>query len=700
MKKIIALISILLAMSLTSYAQDARKYTTYVVKKGESLKKIAKKVGCKVREIKDLNPDIRRRPKVNTTLVVPNKNYTKKIILKKEERTTHTVEQGDGFYGIAKKYNVTIQSIKDANPQIDGDLKPGQTIKIPLRSDFSISTDKRKLNVYKVKKGDNKWNVSQKFGISVTELETLNPNHTGSLKVEDSIIVPEVKDKNIADYEEKSETKQDSSIIYHTVKKGEGLFRIAVIYNTTQEKIIELNPISTKKLRAGMLLRIPGKKKTKFLIHKVVKGDTFFSLTKTYGVTKEMLLELNKDLKLGLNQGMDLKIKTLPIIINKNYTPLEDVITTDKPLHLSILMPIMVKDSGATMSKADAQLQNICTDFYMGAEMAIDSLRKQGLQVTHHIYDTKNDLAELYAITKNDDFKQSDLIIGPFFFSKAIDLANRVSDIPVFTPIFSKKQCNDTHENLIKTAVNQKERINKLVLYLSENYTSQKIIIITDDKKENRTKGLEIGGLLQLHGSISNIDYIYPSHNKKNESHIYMDKKKLIKSIPQKGDTWVILISNEAIINADVANTYGVISKHKAVRLFTLNTFKKFDYLDFGHLSSLNWTFPSEQFEEFDSTSKKTFVTKYKKRNHSYPTPYSFTGFDLTYDLLIRLSSNETIEDGLNAGVSNRLAHQYKYYKTTNGDYKNKGVMMVSFSKEMTFKLIEERYPAEVKTIE
>ena len=48
--------------------------------------------------------------------------------------------------------------------------------------------------------------------------------------------------------------------------------------------------------------------RTHFLIHKVRKGDTSFSLTKRYEISAQQLLYYNPELKDGLKRKMKLKI--------------------------------------------------------------------------------------------------------------------------------------------------------------------------------------------------------------------------------------------------------------------------------------------------------------------------------------------------------------------------------------------------------
>lgn len=687
------LIILLLFITFQAFSQDAKKYTTYVVKSGETLKSIAKKVGCKVKEIRNLNPDVdKKKPATNTTLVIPNKNFNKPIIKSSKNPSVkivvHEVKTGDTFYGIAKKYNVTIQSIKDANPTASEGLKTGQKLRIPPENEFTIQPKSGKVVFYKVKKGDTKWRIATLHNISVVELERINPGLQGELKENENIWVPA---SDVVSEEVKNTylQKQDDLFIYHTVKQGEGLFRIAVFYDTTQEEIERLNPEATKKLRPGMLLKIPGKKKSEFLLHEVTKGDTYFSLTRKYNVSKEGLISRNPSLQDGLKVGMQLKIK--PLLSDETALPyklLKDSISEIKTIHLSFLMPLKVDQKIDLNSKNDSQLRTICTDFYMGAEMAIDSLRKQGLTVVHHVYDTKNDPMVIYNLLKDDKLKNSDLLIGPFFFENAQKVAKELPKTPIVTPLFSKKQIKDYHKNLIKAAVNNSENLNKLTNYLKNKYTDQKIIIVVDKSKENTAIVKVLKQSLMQNDSISNITVIAPSHNKKKPEEIYMSKKKLEESISEKGDNWVILVSDNKIVTSDTVNTYGVMANDHDIHLFTVKEFDELEHLDFQYLGLLNWSYPSVQFNNIKSESVVKFNKDFYDINHEHPSPYAYTGFDLTYDTLVRMSLSEDLSTGLESGISHRLAHHYDYEKTNKG-YFNKGVMMIGFNKDLEFKVLE-----------
>lgn len=687
------LLILLFLVTFQVFSQDAKKYTTYVVRSGETLKSIAKKVGCKVKEIKNLNPDVDKDDlTANTTLVVPNKKYNKPVIKTDSKPivkvVVHNVKAGDTFYGIAKEYNVTIQSIKDANPTTADGLKPGQKLRIPPKNEFTVQPETGKVVFYKVKKGDTKWRIATLHDISVLELEGINPNLRGELKENENIWVP-ASEVIPEDIKNTYLQKQDNLFIYHTVKQGEGLFRIAVLYDTTQEEIENLNPEATKKLRPGMLLKIPGKKKTKFIIHEVTKGDTFFSLTREYNVTESELVAQNPELTDGLKIGMQLKINPLlDSLPNVPSNLFNDSIATSKTIHLSFLMPLMAKEKVDYNSKNDSQLRNICTDFYMGAQIAIDSLRKQGLSLEYHVYDTENSLAKLYELSKDEELKSSDIVIGPFFFENAQKVAKLLPETPIISPLFSKKQSSDYHENLIKTAVDSNEKYATLANYLKRTYQNQKIIIISDKTKKNMATANRLKQSLMLHDSISNITMIVPSHNKKSPEEIYMSKKELQESIDEKITNWVIVVSDNKIVNSDSVNTYGVLSIHHNIQLFTTKIFDDIEHIDYQYLGQLNWSYPAVKSDLLDTKSVSDFKKNYYLINHEDPSMSAFTGFDLTYDTVLRLASSENFISGLEAGVSQRLAHKYQYEKTEKG-YINKGVLMLSLNKDLEFILLE-----------
>lgn len=687
------LLTLALLFSIAFQAQDARKYTTHIVKEGEKLKDIAKKYDCKVKEIKDLNPDVdEENLMVNTALVVPNnkkEKENKKTETVKETTPTenqvniHIVETGQTVYGICKKYNVTMHALREANHLTSDTLTPGQKLRIPSQSEFMVKPSEQKVEFYQVKKGDTKWRIATLYNITVSELDALNPELQGELQENQYIWVPSKEIEVKEEVKDSFQQEQDPSFIYHVVKEGEGLFRIAVLYSTTQEEIEKLNPEAVKLLRPGMLLKIPGKKKDKFVTHVVEKGDTFYNLTRKYKVSEESLLLINPELKEGLKLGTTIFIKPIGEAKNTFESP---KFSNNNELKVSFLMPMMSDSTYAFgRNTNDSKLRTIVADYYLGAKMAIEELEKKGIQIDFHVYDTKNDVEVIQNLLKQNSIQESDVIIGPFFFDKAEMVAEVLKDVPVIVPLYSKKQESNHQPNLIKTGIDEKNTIDALGEYLVDYYKNQKIILISDFTAQNISDQQKLEKILKEH----NVPFqnINPTKNAKNESVLYINKTSLLGGIAKEKETWVVLMSENLSVNSEVISTYGMNNNGK-IRLFTNIQMKKLENINFNHLADLKWTFPAVYFDELNSKDIEAFKTKFREKNYAFPESFAFSGYDVTYDILSRIATGDLI-NSLDNEKSMRLTRSFDFQKTEHSDYINTGVLMYMLNADFEYELVK-----------
>lgn len=109
---------------------------------------------------------------------------------------------------------------------------------------------------YTVKKGDNIWQISKKFNVSISDIKKANNLKNNKLQVGMKLKIPQKNDKI---------TKQSKSNEpeYHVVKKGETLFRIAKKYNISVEELKRLNGLNSNKLSKGQKLIVKASEKLK-----------------------------------------------------------------------------------------------------------------------------------------------------------------------------------------------------------------------------------------------------------------------------------------------------------------------------------------------------------------------------------------------------------------------------------------------------
>ena len=93
---------------------------------------------------------------------------------------THLVKPKETKWRLAYEYGLKISDLEKINPEIVGGLKVGQQILLPTGKDSIIHDFENEMNYYKVKSNENLSVISQKIGISIDSLITYNPRLTNN----------------------------------------------------------------------------------------------------------------------------------------------------------------------------------------------------------------------------------------------------------------------------------------------------------------------------------------------------------------------------------------------------------------------------------------------------------------------------------------------------------------------------------------
>lgn len=184
MKRITLLFVFLFLFSVIAIAQQ-KKYVSYTVKNGETVKSIAKTYHITFKDLLKLNPDMGKNIKENMVIIVPNLDYGKaEAKVANGNKKTYFVLPKDTLYGISKMFGITIEQLVAANPQIAAGLEPGMELVIPVASASIIQkNDSVNYEFHKVIKDDTMYNLSNRYNVSQSELLRLNPELSDGLKL-------------------------------------------------------------------------------------------------------------------------------------------------------------------------------------------------------------------------------------------------------------------------------------------------------------------------------------------------------------------------------------------------------------------------------------------------------------------------------------------------------------------------------------
>ena len=161
-----------------------KKSNMYTVKKGDSIYSIAKALGISVESLKNSNGISGNLIKEGQILTIPISND--KV---PGDYSVYIVKPGDSLWSIANEFNTSVNDIIDYNNLDTTILKPGEQILIPNKL---IKKNSDKIT-YIIKPGDSLWSIAKKYNISVNDLKNANNLTSNLVQIGQKLIVPETK---------------------------------------------------------------------------------------------------------------------------------------------------------------------------------------------------------------------------------------------------------------------------------------------------------------------------------------------------------------------------------------------------------------------------------------------------------------------------------------------------------------------------
>ena len=104
---------------------------------------------------------------------------------------------------------------------------------------------------------------------------------------------------------------------------------------------------------------------------------------------------------------------------------------------------------------------DIATDFYLGAMMALDSVKKSGLSVDMKVFDTQNKRTVLSSLLASGTLGDADVMIGPLFFGNVEFVAGILQNkqVSIVSPLSQKDHSRIPNNKLVQSMANEEKMI-------------------------------------------------------------------------------------------------------------------------------------------------------------------------------------------------------------------------------------------------
>ncbi|MHA7128293.1 LysM peptidoglycan-binding domain-containing protein [Algoriphagus namhaensis] len=228
---------------------NGQSFIIHQVDPKETLFGISRRYQSPVGDIVDANPDLKAGLKIGQTIRVP---FIPKEALP-EGASLHNVTPGETLFSISKKYNVSVEQIKQWNGLLGNDLSIGQGLIIknvappaePMPEPVVAVASTTTTPVAASKKEATKPTTENK--------ETAAPKEIKKEEVEKEVAKLE-KAATPATANQKPLVPGDW--MSHTVASGETLFSIANRYEARVEDLITWNALSSNNVKVGQVLKV------------------------------------------------------------------------------------------------------------------------------------------------------------------------------------------------------------------------------------------------------------------------------------------------------------------------------------------------------------------------------------------------------------------------------------------------------------
>jgi LysM repeat protein len=505
----------------------------------------------------------------------------------------HFVQAGNTLWRIQETYGVPAKDIIAANPGIEKGIVEGQKILVPKGAAEAKYPDGTIIKEHVVVKGETLYNLAKKQGVTVEELTKLNPGSEAGVKLGQVVKIPmksvteqsvkePVKDPVKTPVKEVETTVSFSdTVINHTVMDHETLYSISKRFMVPVEDLQQFNKLKNTNIKPGQVLQIPLKKE----------------------------------------QIKQVEIRKVGPVSDPKKIDEELLFKKKDEYHVAIMLPFFL-DGGDAQSQS---LKEVATEFYMGVELAIDSLEELGFNAKVHIYDVKNDSATIVALLKKPEMKQMDLIFGPLIpqGSDIVAAWCKTNKIRMVCP----SACNSVilkNNPFVYAAVPSDVTLQRILArYTIDNHSKDQIVLVNTGVAKDK----------ELYDAFRE-RFIELSKAKTNTKLIEIKAEDLAAYIRKNGNTVFVVPTRDrgaAMKFMNALQKSGAKAGNGTISVFGTKDWAGFEDIKGGAKNKYNLHWASANDLNYTLPVTKNMLRQYRRKFKSDMSKYAAHGFDVMF---------------------------------------------------------------------
>lgn len=557
--------------------------------------------------------------------VAPAQEYvaTPVVVSKEKVRSggkvyySHVVLERQTLYSISKAYGVTIQEIYDSNPTLNLEtegLKKNQILMIPFKEDLPSEP------------------VPQ---------ETHEEDDTAAPGPEAPAVAKEPQQQTF-------QGKDDYFI--HRVKWFEDLDAIAKKYGVSKESIINMNGMTSGKLKRRQELKIP--------YHpEAWEGGNVAPLEEDEESPEDKPVPDGEQQDTTGKDGKDIGDIFEDLIVREG----------NHDVNISMLIPFSAPRAGDRVS---------FMDFYCGSLLAARSLGNGGTNLDIHTYDVTGGNIPL----TQDNFARTNFAIGPVSRADILKAAS-VNDGAtwIVSPLdMQVESLADSLSNLIQAPTPTSVQIRDMVDWIkSDMLPGDKVIVVTPANSHSA-----YGDILEREMVAAGLPHSTTTLGSMSALMTPTGSNRIVLSCDFTDRSTVFLI--EA-----VRSLYMRTGRKSGIVLYSTSKIRTYDQIEVEQLHKVNLHASVTYFVDYDSKDVKDFLLQYRALYRTEPSRSAYSGYDLMkYFSTLAAKYGKRWPRALDRVEYTGLQSDFKLERTESGSYVNNAVRRVVYNPDYSVSLI------------
>lgn len=381
--------------------------------------------------------------------------------------------------------------------------------------------------------------------------------------------------------------------VVHKVQKKETLYGISREYKTELNEIVVNNPAVIQGLKKGMRLLVPLQKPLNLEVKQEGLGDQQIAVEEK----KSSTIAIEQELAIAYNDHTARVALLLPFFLDMNDT-LEAHNDSKKPT--------------AIYPKSD-----IAISYYMGVQLALDTLEKLGYQIDLKVLDVPND-SILEVVVDSTILEDRQMIVGPLYNRQFQLLSGRFgndSSKVLISPLSSKSVIG-RHDNAFQIVPLPKTQVDSMVQLIKKQHKGEQLLLVGQESEKQLFKHAKV----QLLGGEQALRF---------KQHLFEEggipSKEVLYELLDEKRNMVFIPSNDRSFVSRVLPFFGSM-EDTSFTVYGLDAWNRFDNLDMDDLVNLEVHIPSVFYHGGDSLWND-FVQQCFNRYHTYPNKYSYIAY-------------------------------------------------------------------------